>query len=328
MARTPSKEHGSDISGSGRASIRADGSPLISKPSSTSGSVAPSLKGTDGQDDSRDDISVAESSKGHRKTEEERLQFFHSQPDCREVEPHRAFCTGCDQWVPLNAARPYVMRPWLVHRRECRRNSHTNKQYVFNSRFPEFLLKFLREGTPQRLSIKKRELLMAVMAMKMSHLPFNLHPRRRGGTRARRNARLTSKETRAPKKFDRMKRCARPARNGCSSETRRAIRSVTGKDIKNDALVRCKSIHMDCVHSQIDNTCSPSSRVATAERKLKLVNDASAKSFSGTSVNCKHCDATIALDGEGDYNLTKWQEHKAACPRSVRFASLVRDVAS
>lgn len=131
MTRTPSKEHGSDVSGSGR--VRADSSPLISKPSSTSGSVAPSLKGTDGQDDGRDDVSVAESSKGHRKTEEERLQFFHSQPDCREVEPHRAFCTGCDQWVPLNVVRPYVMRPWLVHRRECRRNPHTNKQYAFNS---------------------------------------------------------------------------------------------------------------------------------------------------------------------------------------------------
>lgn len=176
---------------------------------------------------------------------------------------------------------------------------------------------YLCEGTPQRLSIKKRELLMAVMAMTMSYLPFNLRPRRRGGTRVRRNARLTSKGTRVPKKFDRTKCCARPVRNGCSSETRRAIRSVTGKGIKSDALVRCESIHTDCVGSQIDNTCSPSSRVATAERKLKLVNDASAKSFSGTSVDCKHCDATIALDGEGDYNLTKWQEHKAACPRSV-----------
>jgi hypothetical protein len=85
---------------------------------------------------------------------------------------------------------------------------------------------------------------------------------------------------------------------------------------------------MDCVCSQIDNTCSPSSRVATAERKLRLVNDASAESFSGTSVHCKHCDTTIALDGEGDYNLTKWQEHKAACPRSVHLASLVTNVAS
>ena len=64
---------------------------------------------------------------------------------------------------------------------------------------------------------------------------------------------------------------------------------------------------------------SPSSRVATAERKLRLVNDASAKSFSATSVQCGHCDATIELDSEGDYNLSKWEEHKANCPRSARF---------
>lgn len=169
---------------------------------------------------------------------------------------------------------------------------------------------------------------MAVTAMTMSYLPFNLHPGHQGGTRVRRSARLTLKGTRAPKKFDPMKCCARPARNGCSSETSRAIRSVTGKNIKNDALVRCESIHMNCVRSQIDNTYSPSSRVATAERKLMLVNDASAKSFSGTDVLCKHCDTTIALDGEGDYNLTKWQEHKAACPRSVRLNSFVTNVAS
>jgi hypothetical protein len=64
---------------------------------------------------------------------------------------------------------------------------------------------------------------------------------------------------------------------------------------------------------------SPSSRVATAERKLKLVNDACAKSFTTTSVQCKHCDATIALDGEGDYNIMKWDEHKTNCPRLVCF---------
>lgn len=84
----------------------------------------------------------------------------------------------------------------------------------------------------------------------------------------------------------------------------------------------------DCVRSRIDKTCSPSSRVATAERKLKLVNDASAKSFTGTSVDCVHCDATITLDGEGDYNLTKWQEHKAACPRSVSFTPSLTNAAS
>lgn len=146
VVRTPSKEHGSDVSASGRASIKADGSPLVPKPSSRSGSVAASLKGNEGQDDGPDDVSVAESSKGHRKTEEERLQFFHSQPDCREVEPHRAFCTGCDQWVSLNPVRAYIMRPWLVHRRECRRNSLTTKQYAIDLWFPEFCLMYLHEG--------------------------------------------------------------------------------------------------------------------------------------------------------------------------------------
>ena len=56
---------------------------------------------------------------------------------------------------------------------------------------------------------------------------------------------------------------------------------------------------------------SPSSRIATAERKLKLVNDASAKSFTATSVQCAHCDAAVMLHGEGDYNVTKWEEHKS-----------------
>jgi hypothetical protein len=124
-AATPSKENNA----SGRASIQP-GSPLFSKPSSRADSVTPSLKDTEGHDDGRDDASISESSKTHRKTEEERLQFFKSQPDCRQVEPYRAFCTGCDQWVPLNSARAYVMRPWLVHRRECRRNSLTAKQYA------------------------------------------------------------------------------------------------------------------------------------------------------------------------------------------------------
>jgi hypothetical protein len=57
----------------------------------------------------------------------------------------------------------------------------------------------------------------------------------------------------------------------------------------------------------------PSSRVATAERKLKLVNDASAKDFSTRSVECLHCRETVALEGEGDYDLTNWEAHKLSC---------------
>jgi len=55
----------------------------------------------------------------------------------------------------------------------------------------------------------------------------------------------------------------------------------------------------------------PSSRVATAERKLKIVNDAQAKSFTARSVECASCGTITGL--EGDYVLTKWEEHKSRC---------------
>src|SRR5579863_1176530 len=186
---------------------------------------------------------------------------------------------------------------------------------------------YLCVGGSRRRPIKKGQLLMAARATTTSHLSCNLHPRNWVDSRERRNVRLTSKGTRVPKKFDHTKCCARPARNGYSSETRHDIRSVTGRNIKNDAPVQCETLSL-CGRSlsQFDKNTfmySPSSRIATAERKLKLVNDASAKSFTATTAMCGHCDATITLDGEGDYNLTKWEEHKTNCPRSVRFASPV-----
>lgn len=64
-------------------------------------------------------------------------------------------------------------------------------------------------------------------------------------------------------------------------------------------------------HQQRCSGTLPSSRVATAERKLKLVNDSKAKSFTSRSVACLSCGVTVALDGE--YVLTKWDEHKAKC---------------
>jgi hypothetical protein len=62
---------------------------------------------------------------------------------------------------------------------------------------------------------------------------------------------------------------------------------------------------------------SPSSRVATAERKLKLVNDSLAKSFTTKSVKCARCAQTVALEGDGDYDLTLWYAHKSSCTLCV-----------
>jgi len=278
---TPSKEHGGDVSVSGRASIKASGSPLISKPSSRSGSVTPSVKGNEGQEDAYDDVSVTESSKSHRKNAEERLQFFHSQPDCREVEPHRALCTGCDQWVSLNPIRAYAMRPWLVHRRECRKTSLTSKQMTTKPRDKE-------EGVPDG---SKADDDVTSVVQSASETPGRVKGE------AERQAYLEgdprSEEVRPYEVL--CKTCKKWVQLG--NKTRYSLN-------------HWKEHQKRCSGS------IPSSRVATAERKLTLVNDASAKSFTATSVQCSYCDATIALDGEGDYNLTKWQEHKATCPSS------------
>jgi len=70
-------------------------------------------------------------------------------------------------------------------------------------------------------------------------------------------------------------------------------------------------------HSQRCSGASPGGRVATASRKLQLVNDGQAKSFSSQRVECSSCNNSIVLEGEGEYNLTKWLDHKLTCPKAV-----------
>ncbi|KAI9454438.1 hypothetical protein F5148DRAFT_1288634 [Russula earlei] len=275
MAVTPSKK---DNKASGRTSIRSDGSPLVSKPSSRAGSVTPSIKGTEGQDDGRDDVSVTESSRSHRKTEEERLQFFNSRPECREVEPHRAFCIGCDQWVPLNPVRSYAMRPWLVHRRECRRNSLTTNQVITKAPNEEEAAPDGSEGDHDVASVVQSA--------------SEITGRFKGET-----------DRQAYLEGDPRSEEVRPYEVLC-------------KTCKKWVQLGNKTRYSLGHWKEHQKRCSgsiPSSRVATAERKLKLVNDASAKSFTATSVQCAHCDTTVMLHGDGDYNLTKWEEHSEEC---------------
>jgi len=66
-------------------------------------------------------------------------------------------------------------------------------------------------------------------------------------------------------------------------------------------------------HSQTCNVAVPSKRVATATRKLQLVNDSQVKSFTPREVVCSFCDTTITSNGDGDYNIINWDNHKTTC---------------
>lgn len=63
----------------------------------------------------------------------------------------------------------------------------------------------------------------------------------------------------------------------------------------------------------ISNFIRPNSRVATAERKISLLNDPQVKTSSPRNVECAFCRTNIELEGVAQYDLTKWHEHKAKC---------------
>jgi len=66
-------------------------------------------------------------------------------------------------------------------------------------------------------------------------------------------------------------------------------------------------------HTPSKPSFSPSSRVATAERKIVLFNDPQVKVFSPRRVQCGNCMSVVVLEGTVDYELTKWTEHKETC---------------
>ncbi|KAH0836734.1 hypothetical protein J3R83DRAFT_8469 [Lanmaoa asiatica] len=66
-------------------------------------------------------------------------------------------------------------------------------------------------------------------------------------------------------------------------------------------------------HTPSKPSFSPGSRVATAERKIILLNDPQVKACWPGQVECGTCKSVVALEGEVDYDLTKWTGHKEKC---------------
>ena len=64
-------------------------------------------------------------------------------------------------------------------------------------------------------------------------------------------------------------------------------------------------------------------------RKLQLANDPQVKNFTADAVVCDVCNLPVVLQGDGDYNLVKWQDHKLTCvpaPVPIPSTSVIVDV--
>jgi len=53
--------------------------------------------------------------------------------------------------------------------------------------------------------------------------------------------------------------------------------------------------------------------MAIKNRKTQLENDLQVKSFTTEAVVCNVCSLPVVLQGDGDYSLVKWHEHKLTC---------------
>jgi hypothetical protein len=61
------------------------------------------------------------------------------------------------------------------------------------------------------------------------------------------------------------------------------------------------------------NIRSSNGRVAISNRRLQLAKDPQVKSFTVEAIVCSVCSLPVVLQGDGDYNLVKWEEHKLTC---------------
>ncbi|KAI0349551.1 hypothetical protein OH77DRAFT_1431955 [Trametes cingulata] len=249
---------------------------LMSSVSNKPRSVA--AQRTETADDGADDrSSIGESSKGRmRKTEAERRQFFEEDPNTGEVEPHRVFCKACDVWVELNPKRRYIMRLWLEHRKQCKSTATASPAKGHTTQ---------ESAAAEEAAEDDGASIAATSTMDTGH------------------KRVTKEEDRkAILEADPRVGEVKPDTVFCKD---------CQKWVKLSPTTRYSLYHWR-VHNQRCSSGVPSSRVATAQRKLKLVNDSNVKGFTPRSVDCKLCGATVELEGSSDYDLTKWDEHKSS----------------
>ncbi|KAF8226847.1 hypothetical protein L208DRAFT_1406440 [Tricholoma matsutake] len=226
-----------------------------------------------------DNVSIADSvvtiSVGKiRRTETERIEYFRNQSECSTLEPHRALCTRCNKFVNLGRNQTYAVRPWETHRTKCDQQIPSSNTKGSDIRLQSEL------GDEEGDDASTVDPSASCRALRK--------------TLAERKAILDADSRVTVVKSDEVK-CRKCEKWIRLSST---IEYALGNWNKH-ALSCCDAV--------------PSSRVATATRKLHLVNDSQAKSFGVHNVQCGSCDSNVDLGQEIDYDLSKWEEHKSQC---------------
>ncbi|KAM5536629.1 hypothetical protein V8D89_009724 [Ganoderma adspersum] len=211
-----------------------------------------------------------------RKGEAERRQFLEDDPNSGEIEPHRIYCKACSEWVDLNPKLKFIMKLWIEHRKRCQGIDLVESPTKEKE-------KASTEPEEDNASVAEQSVLeSASIGIK--------RVKKEEDRKAIIEADPLSGEVKTDTAF-----C-----KGCQSWVK--LSTVT-----------TYSLHHWRNHSNKCNSGVPSSRVATAQRKLSLVNDSQVKIFTTQSVDCKLCNSTVELEGKADYDTTKWEEHKATC---------------
>jgi len=256
------------------AELSENPSPASKKPSSTR---KPHSKAKSATAEDDDNVSVDDSSISVRvrRNEAERVEYFQNQPECGKMEPHHVQCLRCGMSVNLGRKQTYAVRPWEIHRARC------------DQKPPQTI-----EDSPTTEN--------AVTEGAAPVTPSIAAPSVSGGYTAKRQ---TEAERKAYLESDKQAEIVEEGRVRCRKCQTWIILSdrqtySTGKWVKHKS--GCSDI-------------LPSHRVAAAKRRLLVVNDPQAKSFNARSIQCTFCSANVTLQGEGDYNLTNWDEHKAQC---------------
>ncbi|KAJ7782001.1 hypothetical protein DFH07DRAFT_393142 [Mycena maculata] len=237
-----------------------------------------------------DNASVAESSMGAgtiRRTEAERIEYFNNQPDCSNIEPHGVMCTRCNKLVNLGRKQTYAVKPWETHRKRC--DQKVSSGSVFNDA--------ASMRSDARSEVARSEA---------------------GGARSEAGGapRTTQTERKAILEADQRAETVQPDQvfcRKCQKWIRLSSRTAYALGNWNAHQAKCADVVI-------------SSRVAMAQRKIRLVNDPQAKTFGPRTVECRICATSVALTGESDYTLTDWELHKKRCtsPSSSKAAKKPR----